>query len=196
MTRRTADGYAPPNRRVAKLLDRIAATLREYLDQPRTDLLRAAGADVADLRALFTRNDAPDWSGRSREYRDAMTEIYNRLNVHGKDRENLQFNVRFHAGNVIRERADAGELEAAGLDTVSPRDRIQRKRDAALATAAAVGVRAGAAESLPRVMAWAATLLEYALSLDVAQLTKREKAACRALVKDCRACLDALDAQL
>lgn len=198
MVRRPAGTYTPPSRKVGRLLDRITETLRAYLDQggTRTDLLRDAGHDVADLRSMFTRNDAPDWSGRSRDYQHAMSEVYDRLGVKGKARENLQFSVRFHTGNVIRERAEADDLEAAGLDTVSPRDRILRNRAAQAATAGAVGIRAGAAESLPKALAWAATLLEFAQSLDVAGLTAREKAACRALVKDCRACLDALSAQL
>lgn len=194
MVRSPARDYTPPSKAVGKLIDRITDTLRAYLEQggTRTDLVRAAGNDVAKLRSLFTRNDAPDWSGRSREYREAMSEVYSRLNVEGKRREALQFAVRFHAGNAIRAQAGADELESAGLGAVSPRDRIQRRRDAQAATAAAVGLQAGAAESLPKALAWASTLLEYAETLDAGKLTAKERAACRALLKDCRAALDTL----
>ncbi|MGW5402639.1 hypothetical protein [Streptomyces sp. NPDC003952] len=198
MVRRPAGPYVPPNKKVGRLLDRITDTLRDYLDQggTRTDLLRAVGNYVADLRGQFTRNDAPDWSGRSREYQYAMSEVYDRLGVKGKQRENLQFSVRFHAGNVIRGRADADELEAAGLDAVSPRERILRTRATQAATAGAVGIQAGAAESLPKALAWAATLLEYATSLDAGGLTAKERAAGRALIQDCRDCLDTLAERL
>lgn len=199
MVRRPAGNYSPPSKAVAKLIDRITKALRAYLDQggTRTDLLHAVGNDVAELRSLFTRNDAPDWSGRSREYQHAMSEVYDRLNVPaGKRRDALQFAVRFHAGNAIRERADTAELEAAGLTSVSPKDRIQNRRDALAAVAGAAGVQAGASESLPKVVAWAAMLLEYADGLDAGPLIPEERAAVRALARDIRKSLKALEARL
>lgn len=196
--RPTAGTYTPPSKPVARSLDRITETLREYLEQggTRTDLLRAAGNDVVELRAMFTRNDAPDWSGRSREYQAAMSEVYNRLNVRGKRREALQAAISFHAGKVIRERADAAELEDAGMDLVPRNARIQRRRDTNAAVAAAAGIQAGATESLPKALAWAATLLEYTQTLDAEALTQVERSAARALVGDCRASLDALETNL
>lgn len=198
MVSRPAGSYVPPNKQVAKLLDRITSTLRAYLDQggTRTDLVRAAGNDIAKLRSLFTRNDAPDWSGRSNAYKQAMSEVYSRLNVTGARRESLQFTVRFHAGNAIREMAEAEELEAAGLDAASPRDRLQLRRDANEATAQAVGIQSGTAESLPKALAWAATLLEFAETLDATALTAEERDAARELCIDLTASLKTLRARL
>jgi hypothetical protein len=192
--RRPTTDYAPPSKAVARLLDRITATLREYRDDGsnNTDLLRAAGNDVADLRGLFVRNDAPDWSGRSREYQSALSEVYNRLNLRGRERQTLAYNLRFHTGNIVRAREDADELEAAGLDTITPAARKARSRQANAAIAAAAGVQAGTPESLPKALAFAATLLEFAETLDAAALTKQERSAARALVGDCRKSLDAL----
>jgi hypothetical protein len=193
MVRRPAGSYAPPTKAVGRLVDRITDTLREYMDQggTRTDLLRAVGNDVAKLRSMFTRHDAPDWSGRSKEYQYAMSEVYDRLGVKGKRRESLQFAVRYHAGNAIREKADAGELEAAGLPEESPRDRLQTQsrglREAGLT---------GAPDSILKALAWAATLAEYSTTLDIADLTATERAACRVLVSDCRRCLDVLEPRL
>lgn len=198
MVSRAANVYTPPSEAVAELLDRITETLRTYLEQgaTRTDLLSAAGNDIAKLRSMFTRNDVPDWSGRSYAYKTAMSEVYSRLNVQGDRREALQFAVRFHAGNAIREMADASELEASGLDASSPRDRIQLRREVNAATAQAAGIQPGTAESLPKALAWAATLLKFAETLDAKALTEVEREAGRELCADLTASLKILRARL
>lgn len=192
------DHYVPPSKEVSKLLDRITKALREYMDQggTRTDLLRAAGNDVAELRSLFTRHDAPDWSGRSYEYKTAMSDVYKRLNVKGDRKESLQVALRFHAGNAIRERAASEELEVAGLDATSPRDRIQLRRDVNAATAHAAGVQSGMVQSLPKALAWASTLLEFAETLDAKGLTPEERSASRALCTDLTKSLTTLKGRL
>ncbi|MFC0623817.1 hypothetical protein [Kribbella deserti] len=194
MARPTSGAYTPPTKAVAKLIDQITATLRDYLEQgaTRTDLIKKASKDVVKLRSNFTRNDAPDWQGRSGDYQHAMGEIYSRLNIRDQQRKKMQSLLSHHVNVALREQVDTEDLKALGFQEGSPNDRIAQKRDVNAATAGAVGIQAGNRETLPRAMALASVLVEHAETLTSLPLTAKERAAVKALAADIRKSLDSV----
>ena len=75
---------------------------------------------LGDKRKLFKHQDLPDWTGRSPEYRAAIDEVYHRAKVPSDSEADIQSKVRYHLGNVMREVAPAGDLEALGLQASPP----------------------------------------------------------------------------
>ncbi|MFB6726802.1 hypothetical protein ACFCV3_41925 [Kribbella sp. NPDC056345] len=198
MARHASNAYAPPDATVAKLIDDISATLRKYLDQgaTQTDLVKAACADIVQLRSKFTRDDEIDWQGRSGGFQHAMGEVYSRLNVHDRQRKNLQSKISHYVNIRLREVANPEDLKAAGMSELSPNARIALRRDINAATATALGIQAGSGDSLPRVMGVAAMLTELATNLTDQPISREERAAVKALMSDIRKALTTISKDL
>lgn len=87
-------------------------------------LLRTVADALVKLRALHTTKDGrPDWRGQSWEYRQRVNEIYNEAHVPPEANHPIKASVRYHLGNALRENLTAEELEEAGLNPLTPRDR-------------------------------------------------------------------------
>lgn len=144
---------------VDELAAEATAIIKRYLKNPRTDFLRELAPVIVDLRAHFTLEDGrPDWSGRSPGYRQVMIGIYEKTRLSGDDLDRFQSALRYHVGNLLRERASKDELISVGLTTVAPKERVQSTRDALHAMKEAAAPR----QDLARLAAYAQALLEYA----------------------------------
>lgn len=107
------------------------SALRRYLgDGGTTEDLRAVAVAFVDSREhFFTREGDPDWLGRTHAYRRWVREVMSLANVPGETVATLQAAIRYHTGNILRERLDAETLEDLGLVSTSPRERSVEKRE-------------------------------------------------------------------
>lgn len=115
------------------LAARFAQTLRQAYkpgEQVDTDAMRQCAELVIDAREQFlTRDGDPDWRGQTYAYRQWYGDAFSLANVAPADTHRVQAALRYHVGNVLRERLDDEQLEALGLGTKSPRERSVDKRN-------------------------------------------------------------------
>lgn len=162
-----------------QLVDRGVALLREYLETPRTDLLRQLAPIIVELRARSALDDGrPDWGGRSPGYRERMADLYRRAGVPKERLDTIQAAMRYHIGNLIRERASREELLAVGLTTTAPRDRNAETREALRALSAASGGKTPR-HDVSRLTVYAQALLEYVEDAAVSLLDSEHAAVTR-----------------
>src|SRR4051794_5299906 len=103
----------------AQLVDEGVKVLRRYLTDHRTDHLKQLAEIVIQLRSAHTLEDGrTDWSGRSPAYRQSMADIYTRARVPPEKLDTVQAALRYHVGNLLRDRAKDEELGAVGLSPV------------------------------------------------------------------------------
>lgn len=122
-----------PGRRAAKLL-------REWLTLPESDdrrpaQLRKAAEQLVELRSQMTTAEGEtDWRGKSYAYRKAVGEILTEAGVRPENSVQVQNALRYHVGNILRERLSQEELQRIGLRTEGPRERniAQRERRSSL----------------------------------------------------------------
>lgn len=165
----------------ARLVDEATALLGDYLSsgRTRTDLLRALAAKIFDLRAACqTADGSPDWGGRSAAYRDAVHEVYFRARVPEGDADTVQAAIRYHLGNLLREKVPPEELAAAGFPPESPREQKDRARRAVKALATSGSVAEVLGDPL-RLLTAAQTLLDHVSDADLRGLQRGERAAAR-----------------
>lgn len=117
------------------IADEIRAATREVVDgRYNTQNMRRAAEVMIDLRQTFVdRNGQIDLAGTSYPYRQAVREIMSRANVEGSERARVMNAIRYHLGNILREKFTPEQLEEFGLDPRSPlarqkADREQRSR--------------------------------------------------------------------
>lgn len=132
--------HRPP---VEDLVRQGARLVSDYahVETSKTTILRELAGVVVDLRSQFQTEDGrTDWAGRGHAYRETVARIYSEAGIQPDAVGNLQAALRYHIGNVLRDVAPADELEALGLKSATPRERVKETRDrtAALARSAAV----------------------------------------------------------
>lgn len=119
---------------VEALLAQAIEALRSAQTLPPTERggarRRAAEAIVSAREYFYTSDGRPDWSGRTRAYRDFIAEVYSNAGVTRDDLASEQAAVRYHVGNVVRERVSDADLEDAGYRVASPRQRSIDRRTA------------------------------------------------------------------
>ena len=119
---------------VEALLAQAIEALRSAQTLPPTERggarRRAAEAIVSAREYFYTSDGRPDWSGRTRAYRDFIAEVYGNAGVTRDDLASEQAAVRYHVGNVVRERVSDADLEDAGYRVASPRQRSIDRRSA------------------------------------------------------------------
>ncbi|WGH21098.1 hypothetical protein SEA_CASSIA_25 [Arthrobacter phage Cassia] len=99
-------------------------------DVERTDLLRGVARNFVDARAHFFNKDGePDWTGRTHAYRSWVREVMSNAHVPGDEVTTLQAAIRYHSGNVLRERLGDEAIADLGLRKESPRERSVEKRE-------------------------------------------------------------------
>lgn len=144
-----------------ELVDEGVRLLREYLasGRNRTDLLKDIAEVIVELRSQCSLGDGrTDWGGRSTRYRYLMSGIYSSAGVVAKERDTLQAVLRYHVGNLLRERAPQDDLESVGLMLVSPKERLNNRRQLVTALAAAGGKVDGS--DPVRILSYAEALLD------------------------------------
>lgn len=143
---------------VAELVDDATEIVRRYMRSHRTSDLKDLAPVVVELRSQFRLEDGrQDWSGRSPGYRQAMADVYARARIPKDQLDTLQSALRYHVGNILRERASKDDLISVGLTTVAPKERIQTTRDALHAMKEVSAPR----QDVARLAAYAQALLEY-----------------------------------
>lgn len=114
------------------------------LEETKTDVLKAIAKVVVILRSKFRTPDGEvDWAGRSWDYRQTVTSMYERSGVPPDSEQNIQASLRYHVGNLLREVVPAKELEAVGLRTDSPKERMNAQRVEARALVAEPSIATG-----------------------------------------------------
>lgn len=143
---------------IEELVDRGVEILSRYLEDHRTDHLKDLAPIVVDLRGSFQLDDnRRDWSGRSTGYRQAMSDLYTRARVPSDKLDTVQAALRYHVGNLLRERTSDEELAAVGLKPIAPKERLATQRQALAAQRATAAPRQDAA----RLAAYAQALMDY-----------------------------------
>lgn len=158
---------------VETLVSHSASLLAEYLDagRTRTDLLKEIAEDVVELRSMHHLEDGQtDWSGRSPEYRRAVSELYRRARVPHEQLDTVQAALRYHVGNLLRQRATAEDLAGVGLSATSPKERLARQR-AVVNALAAVEDGGNIRTDPPRLLAFAEVLVGLVDAKAVAALS-------------------------
>ena len=113
-----------------ELQNEAVTALREYQRTRGTECLRTvAGAFVSAREHFYTRDGAPDWLGATHAYRQWTREAYDRAGTPEAELSRLQASVRYHVGNLMRERLDPDEVADLGLREASPRERAVEKRE-------------------------------------------------------------------
>lgn len=99
-------------------------------DVERTELLRGVARNFVDARAhFFNRDGEPDWTGRTHAYRTWVREVMTKAHVPADEVTTLQAAIRYHSGNVLRERLGDEAIADLGLRKESPRERSVEKRE-------------------------------------------------------------------
>lgn len=138
------------------------ALVRSALEdrEQRLEALRRLAALVVELRRYFYTDDgAPDWRGRTWDYRQRAADMFEAWGVPADSSGNLQASLRYHVGNRLREVLSDEELLAAGLRKAGPRERLHEARGIVAALAAAQGADLDA----PASLALAKRLVEHSL---------------------------------
>lgn len=154
--------------------DAIRASLTAS-DNDRTSLLRDAARLFIDARAhFFTREGEPDWRGRTYAYRTWVREVMSAANVPGDAITSLQAAIRYHSGNLLRDRLGDEEIADLGLRKESPRERSVEKRERTSETLNLFG--AGGEISDPGEISQLCTLAERALArVNATGLTAKDR---------------------
>jgi hypothetical protein len=106
------------HRRLVKIVRELVAA--EKAD--REPYYRAAAEKIVDLRAVHKDGELPDWAGRSPDYKAAMRLVYRDA---GGVPQSIQASIRYHVNNLLRERLTPEELDAAGLDRASSKQKMR-----------------------------------------------------------------------
>lgn len=119
-------------RPLAEIRETATAALRRYFaaePDARTAILRDVAESLVDAREHFiTADGTVDYRGRTYAYRRFVGEIFAGANPPADEVQAVQAAVRYHVGNVLRERLTPDTLEALGLRKESPKERSVEKR--------------------------------------------------------------------
>lgn len=106
--------------------------LRNYKsgsEDSRTTNLRAVATAFVEAREHFyTPSGEPDWQGRTHAYRVWVRETMRLANIQQDELSTVQAAIRYHVGNIMRDRMDPETLASIGLNSSSPKQRSVEKR--------------------------------------------------------------------
>lgn len=152
------------------------------VEESKTDILKRLAEVVVEVRSQFHDEETgqPDWRGKSWEYRQFMTELYEAAGVPPASVAGVQSSLRYHTGNRLREVVPPEELERAGLLADSPKLRMEKQRNFADALYRALNEDSISKKVDDRRKAWRmlveanGTLTERLWKLPASDLTKRD----------------------
>ncbi len=105
-----------------------AATAHEEYD---VEQMKKAAGLLIDFRLMFNDSHGrPDLGGKSYGYRQAIADVVTGAGIVPMDKGSVMAAVRYHAGNILRDRYTAEELADYGLLPVKPVQRQQAERAA------------------------------------------------------------------
>lgn len=102
----------------------------------------------------------------------------------------MQAALRYHVGNLLREKASREELASVGLGVISPRERLAKTRQAFAAMVRASGN--APREDVARTATYAQALLEYVDDHAVGKLTPEQAIAATLALRAARRRADEL----
>lgn len=124
------------------------------LDETKTDVLKALAKVVVALRAHYrTPEGDVDWGGRSWDYRQTASAMYDAAGIPPDSESNIQASLRYHVGNLLREVAPPKQLAAVGLLAKSPKARMNDVRTATTALLATIEEPPGGRRATPAEVA-------------------------------------------
>jgi|SRR5690554_1238484 len=143
--------------------DAIAALRRSRSTEgeERTETLRTVAALLVEARGHFlTADGTVDWGGRTWACRRFSSEIFAAADL-GENVSSVQAAIRYHVSNLLRERLDPEELEAAGLRKESARTRsvLKREKQAAVLATVGPGPALTSAKEITEALATVSTIL-------------------------------------
>jgi hypothetical protein len=115
-------------------MSHIANDIRDALNNVvdgkyNTHSVKAAADGLIELRKMFTdRHGNIDMLGNSYSYRQAVAEIMTMAGVRQQERPKIMATIRYHVGNLLREKFTEAELAAFGLMATSPLERAKKDR--------------------------------------------------------------------
>lgn len=177
----------PRTASLADLQTSSAESLRRSFlgtDAERTDHLRDVAAAFVDAREHFyTKEGDPDWNGRTYAYRTWVREVMGQANVPSELMTSTQAAIRYHVGNILRDRLDDDQLADLGLRKESPRQRSVEKRErTSLALALVSGGQA--IETLDEIQDAATAIIGILKRVNVGELPEQRRKAARAALQD------------
>ena len=163
----------PAAKTTAALADEAVTLLTRYIQGGRksTDLIKAVSVLILEIRSRFTLADGrADWSGRSPGYRKVVGDIYSRSGVTPDIQDTLRAAIRYHLGNDLRGRADAGDLADVGIGAKTPKERVRQYRERVSAImAASVPDGTDLRGDVARTVINAEVLLDFAADMDLSK---------------------------
>lgn len=122
----------------AAAVDALRAS-RHATEGERTRHLRSVADAFVSAREHFrTETGEPDWLGRTFAYRSWVRETSALAGIPRAELGNALAAVRYHSGNLLRERLTDDEVERLGLKPLGPRERSSERRERIGATLAAL----------------------------------------------------------
>ncbi|WNO26045.1 hypothetical protein SEA_WILDWEST_26 [Arthrobacter phage Wildwest] len=171
---------------LAEIQKTASATISRALsasDSERTDLLRDVARLFIDARAhFFTREGEPDWLGRTYAYRTWVRSVMSEAHVPGDEVTTLQAAIRYHSGNVIRDRLDDDAIADLGLRKESPKERsvVKRERSSGTLNLFGGGAELATAEEIVQLCELAGRALARVNVSAIAKLPAKERREARA----------------
>lgn len=178
-----------------ELARRLVRTLRKLkstgsADPGRTELLREVARLSVDLREHFvTPSGEPDWTARTWEYRNFLTDRYTDAGLSKDEARTIQAAVRYHVSKYVRERLAPEQVTALGLRPETSVDRSREQRDArrALLNAARHGLlptdgEAPSSADVLRALAGALLILQRVESSAVSGMSELDRVQARAVL--------------
>lgn len=163
---RTKGAIADDMQRLLKAIKRSDPSDRER----RTVLYRDVAEASVELREHFlTGEGEPDWGGRTWAYRDFVRTLYRDAGMDSKETATTQAGVRYHVGNVLRDRLPAETIEDLGLQPATPIQRARKNR-AERSTVLRALKEGGDVTDTVRAVSAALALLERITDEQVAEL--------------------------
>jgi hypothetical protein len=95
----------------------------------KTPYLRAVAEQFVILRELFlNERGEPDWRGQTWEYKQAVQEVFTLGGIPSDEHETVSAAIRYHVGNILRDKLDESEITGIGLRVAKPSERGNERR--------------------------------------------------------------------
>jgi hypothetical protein len=145
-------------------------------DRERRTVTNRRLAELAfEMREHFlTEEGNPDLAGRTWKYRDHVRNLYRDAAFSEEEAKTAQSAVRYHLGNIARQRLDPEQLEDAGLSDTAPVVRGREAREGRSVLLRSIRAGEGPDPDIVKAITGALVLLQRADAKRVAALRGKE----------------------
>lgn len=187
---------------LSTLHDDAVALLKQRRATPasaRAPIQRALAEVIVSSRALFTKSDGRrDIDGRTKAYQRFIREVFEDAGE-GADRVPIMASLRYHVGQVNRERYGVEALaEEYGLDTADPREKSKARRNDRAATVRALEAQdtGGSLSAISQLRVAVRHVVSNARPEELAKLSADERGEADAALADIEVVVGALRMRL